>query len=1466
MKKQHFASAVILSAICIGPSFGSSISFTINSNSSLPISPLIYGANLLPSAPWDTITSNRAGGNRWTTYNWENNASNSGTDLKYADPSVLYQNDNYLVSTQPTNVQTIPGQAVLPYLQAGTASIVTIPMAGYVSADTNPLGDVTSDPNYLTSRYNQGRSTDPARTGPIPSTPNLTDDYVNQDEYVNWIKNNTPSGHTVLYSLDNEPDLWAEVHTDIHEAKTTYEEIINKTIEYASMVKTVNPDAIVLGPVSYGWNGYDTLQDASDADEINKLYPGSPVHFLDYYLDTLKQYETQYSKQLVDVLDLHYYTSAQALVGYDAKGDPIYEDVWSDNIDQPVIDARVQAARSLWDPTYTEDSWIAQYRTNGPIMLVPLINDHINEYNQGTKFLISEYNFGAAFHISGGIAQADALGAFGKTGLYGANYFPTSEKGDAFAQGAFAMFRNFDGQGSAFGDTSIDASTSNQTTTSIFASLDSTDPSKMILVALNKTGSSINATINLGQSNFTLAEVFQLTTNSLTDNIALPLFAGDFAVSGGSLVYTMPAYSVSTIQVSNGSSTKQALSGDLALESELPILRDNDLIYYGNISGSGSVSKSGLGTLTLAGEYTYTGGTVVKSGTLQVGSGAAAPSLAGNLEIATGAVGKVVLLGSSVYGGQVSGGGRLVVDQASQSSIQPKQNVLLLSGDNSYKGGTVINGGTLAAVSQHALGLGSVLLNNNSALSVGSNTIAGLSVAVGGDVTWGEGATIALVNGGTLAVEGALLGTPGNRKFDISKIGPGRNHTVVTFASSNFSTSDFQVDGGSQTKLEGMFEVIGNNKITYRIFSSISTGQTIDNEGRTPAFSDFIVEQATTVGTGATVINSIMFNGNNPLTISKTGIFSITSGQLNVVSGASVVSGGSLVTPGNFSKSGSGELDVQSNLVVNGTATVETGLLSVNGNLVASNVVVNQNATLGGAGTIYSNVNVSGGNLAPGNSPGTLTVAGNLVLTGANSTIIEIESPTNFDRIVVGGQATLGGALNIEAYGGNTFAYGQQYNFLQAGNITGNFASITAPETFRGRFLNSGTVGTILIAPDTYTRVAVTPNQVQVAKALDRFIPATSGDELLISTTLDLQTAEQYPAAFDQIMPGFYESLANIAIEQAFAQTQMLNQRISSVRLGAAGFQAIGGISQPLLHDKNGKSASDAKDASPIVESATATNWNTWALGTGMFSRSTNLGSLQNYNNDAGGFLVGADYRWSENFVTGLYGGYDYSYAEYNGGGSTKGNGFNFGTYASYAKDGYYADAVIGGGYTGFQTQRSIEFSTIDRTASADPNSGQFTAGLNLGKDFEVGKFTLGPIVGAQYTYAGIGSFTESGAESLDLSLGQQNANSLRSTLGGRIAYTWNVNQKIAVIPEVRMFWQHEFLNNPRNINASLDGGNGAAFDFETTDPYRNSVFAGAGITAQFGKNLSGSVFYNINFGSQTYQSNMVSAGLSLAF
>ena len=371
---------------------------------------------------------------------------------------------------------------------------------------------------------------------------------------------------------------------------------------------------------------------------------------------------------------------------------------------------------------------------------------------------------------------------------------------------------------------------------------------------------------------------------------------------------------------------------------------------------------------------------------------------------------------------------------------------------------------------------------------------------------------------------------------------------------------------------------------------------------------------------------------------------------------------------------------------------------------------------------------------------------------------------------------------------------------------------------------------------------------------------------MAVSTALDLQTAAQYPYAFEQIAPGFYESLANIAIEQTYNQSQLLTQRLGSLRLGAIGFQAIG-ITQPLKYDKNGASASDAKTQSPIVESALDTNWNSWVLADGEFSLSRGLSGVPNYNNNAGGFLAGADYRLSRNFAAGLFAGYQYSYAKYNGGSSSEGNSAIFGLYGSYThEDGYYADAIVGGGYTGFQTRRSIQFSTIDRTASANPNSGQFSAALNLGKDFELGKFTLGPIAGAQYTYAGIGGFTESGADSLDLALGQQNANSLRSNLGARLAYEWAVSKSLTFIPEVRGFWMHEFLNNPRNINSSLDGGNGPSFGYETTSPYRNSAFGGVGLSARIGDRWTASAFYNVNFGASGYTNNFISTSLNFAF
>ena len=130
----------------------------------------------------------------------------------------------------------------------------------------------------------------------------------------------------------------------------------------------------------------------------------------------------------------------------------------------------------------------------------------------------------------------------------------------------------------------------------------------------------------------------------------------------------------------------------------------------------------------------------------------------------------------------------------------------------------------------------------------------------------------------------------------------------------------------------------------------------------------------------------------------------------------------------------------------------------------------------------------------------------------------------------------------------------------------------------------------------------------------------------------------------------------------------------------------------------------------------------------------------------------------------------------------------------------------------------------------------------------------------------GFSSFTENGADSLNLRVGQQNYNSLRLNVGGRVAYTWHANERVLLIPEVRMFWQHEFLENPTSINSSLNRGGGPAFTYRTSVAGRDSVFAGAGLNAQIGRHWMIGAYYNVDFASTTSIDHIVSASLGFNF
>jgi hypothetical protein len=207
------------------------------------------------------------------------------------------------------------------------------------------------------------------------------------------------------------------------------------------------------------------------------------------------------------------------------------------------VAARVQAPRSLWDPSYTENSWITQDSTGAPICLIPALRAKIEKWYPGTKLSISEYNYGGGGDVSGAIAQADVLGIFGREGVFAAALWPDMTA-MPFIGGAFEMYRNYDGKDGTFGDVSIHAASGNAAKCSIYASLDSYVDGRMVVVLINKTQHPLQGHLSLHNSDgFTHADIYQLTAGG-----ADPKFAGGQTIGvSHELNYTMPPFSVSTL-------------------------------------------------------------------------------------------------------------------------------------------------------------------------------------------------------------------------------------------------------------------------------------------------------------------------------------------------------------------------------------------------------------------------------------------------------------------------------------------------------------------------------------------------------------------------------------------------------------------------------------------------------------------------------------------------------------------------------------------------------------------------------------------------------------------------------------------------------------------------------------------------------------------------------------------------------
>ena len=530
----------------VPPGTGPALSIDVSAGRH-PISPFIYGMNFADEnlAAELALPVRRWGGNSTTRYNWQTDTSNHASDWYFEN----IPNDNGNPAALPDGSSS--DRFVDQDRRTGTATLMTVPLIGWTPKDRAYAC------GFSVAKYGAQHSTDPWRpdcgngitasgstiTGnsPVDTSVAITPSYVQA-----WVQHfigryGTAAGGGVrFYNLDNEPMLWSDTHRDVHPSPTSFDEIRDRTFAYAAAIKAVDPSAQTLGPAEWGWTGYfwSTLDWVSGGDWWNnpqdRLAHGNTA-FAEWYLQQMRTYEEQHGTRILDYLDEHYYPQASG-VSLSGAGDANTQAL------------RLRSTRSLWDPTYVDESWIAD-----TVRLIPRMREWMSNNYPSTKLAISEYNWGALDHINGALAQADVLGIFGREGLDLATLWrpPTSTQPGAFA---FRMFLNYDGARGRFGDIGVRADSDDQSQLSVYAAQRSSDGALTIIV-VNKTGSPLTSTVTLaGFNGAVIAPVFRYSPA----NVAAVVRDTDQPIGPAGFSSTFPASSITLLVLPTGAGSASA--------------------------------------------------------------------------------------------------------------------------------------------------------------------------------------------------------------------------------------------------------------------------------------------------------------------------------------------------------------------------------------------------------------------------------------------------------------------------------------------------------------------------------------------------------------------------------------------------------------------------------------------------------------------------------------------------------------------------------------------------------------------------------------------------------------------------------------------------------------------------------------------------------------------------------------------
>lgn len=892
-------------------------------------------------------------------------------------------------------------------------------------------------------------------------------------------------------------------------------------------------------------------------------------------------------------------------------------------------------------------------------------------------------------------------------------------------------------------------------------------------------------------------------------------------------------------------------------------------------AGAGGLTKQGAGIFTISGSSAYVGATTVTAGTLQAGSLTALAnasnfivnsvldlnnfsstigSLAGSGSVTMGSA-SLTLGGtaSTTYSGTITGTGGI---------SKTASGTLTLSGTTTYSGATI-----LSSVAANTLQAGAVnAFSSSSAFSLGASATLDLnnfsqsigSLAGAGTVSFGSGVLTTGNDNTATAFTGAMSGTGGLTKIGSAVFQLGGSGTKTYSGTTTVSTGTIQTTAANALSATSAHVVNGNldlNSFSQTILNLSGSGNVLLGSG------------TLTTGDAATTSFTGAISGNGVLTKQGAGTFILTGP--NSYSGGTIVSAGvlqgdttgiqgnilnntdvrfdqtttgtyagTMTGPGTLTKQNSGTVILTGSNTYTGQTIINGGTLVVNGSTANSIILqLGAGATLKGTGTVGGS-GVILGTIEPGNSVGTLTFTTTQSFNPGSTLSIEVSPPAASLMLLTGGDVNIspGSTLQLLVNAG-TYAAGSVYPIVRTltGNVNGTFSNVTNSMpliAFSVVYLPNEIDLVLALLP--FTSIVTRGNAGRVAVCLDQLTSTATGDFANVLSVLrmapDAATAAEW---IDQLQPAVYTDLALAQQNNTFrvrssvgTRLEQINQRacVLQTKHNHVWFDAYGDwLSQESKKDKVGFAAA------------------------------------------TGGALLGYDYIFADHFVVGASVAYTYSDLDFH---RSRGHGhvqsYYGNVYMGYFQKYFFINALVLGAYNDYEAHRKIQFSTINRKAKATPQGAEVAAHGDTGFLFKFKNFELSPFGMIDYVHLHQNSFTERGAESLDLKVREKNANMLRAEAGLFGAYcvareTWKVRPfaKVSWVREVRFEGKHE--------KASFVDTN-CTFEVTGLYPDRTLVAPGAGLTMYFNQDrIAVDLNYEGEFGNH-YMDNKANLQISYGF